>query len=103
MKPNEMFDEMVDTIFSESREQTISNQKIEKISETYKINDYVTITSLKDKWEIKISEEPGRTNPNKVSIFIEKNDEIKSELQTALNFVAYGLLKISKELGITIK
>jgi hypothetical protein len=95
--------EIIDSIFSESREQTISNQKIEKISETYKINDYVTIISLKDKWEIKISEEPGRTNPNKVSIFIEKNDEIKSELQTALNLVAFGLLKISNELGITIK
>lgn len=95
--------ETIDSIFNESKERTISNQKIEKISETYKINDYVTITSFKDKWEIKISEEPGRTNPNKVSIFIEKNGEIKSELQTGLTFVAYGLLKISKELGINIK
>jgi len=103
MKPNVTFNEMIDSFFEQSIEQTISNQKIEKISETYKVNDYVTVTSLKNKWEIKISEEPGRTNPNKVSIFIEKNDEIKLELEKALNLVALGLLKISKELGTNLK
>ena len=50
MKPTEMYDEMVDSIFSESREQTISNQKIEKISETYKVNDYVDSIYYANGW-----------------------------------------------------
>lgn len=77
--------------------------EIELVCEKFKINEYVDLIKYKDRYEIEIWKEPGRTNPEKVSIVVERNPEYIDQLSNSIKDVGLALLRISKKIGTEVE